>query len=1153
MSAPLPEPWHGLSEVFRGSAEYRALLEHPVRAVRLPLPASAWAGELLAQDLHCNLLVIVPHEADALAWLAVELLGGSASYFSAPSLSAYHETDVSLQVRAQESAAIHGVLEGRLRCLVCTPRALFRKLPRPTDYLRGVVTLKVGEEVDLEPLLSHLVRYGYRRRDMVSEVGEVAVRGGIVDVFPPGCKGPVRVDLFGDTIESLRSFDTATQRSLEDRSDIALLPVTLFPAGVEEAAQLADLLTPAVGVEAGSGVAERIEELRERGEFPGWESFLPLLFSETVTVLDLLGDALRIAVSPEALGAEVQLHAQQLERDFRAAAERQRLAVPPEVLEHPEPRVTELLEGSEIRIEGSDLGDGGLEGGDHRVDFAGTTTDLFHNQLPRFPHEVDIARARGDRLLIVSPSEHRHRLEEWLRGHEVEIGVGGAELVDGDLQRGFRLPLAGVVVYGERQLFPRVGPSRRRRQKKTAAFVSDLRDLRVGDYVVHADHGIGRFAALRTMSGDLEVVPGLPPSLDELGRGDLPVPVEVMEIEYSNGRGLLVPLSRLDLVQRYSGMEGAGPRLDRLGGSSWSRTKSRVKRGMKKLAGDLLQLYAQRQLAKAQAMQPDSDLLAQFDAAFDFEPTEDQIDAIAEIKRDLEKERPMDRLLCGDVGFGKTEVAMRAAFKVVDSGYQVAVLAPTTILADQHLETFRARFSEFPVEIQMVSRRRSAQEIREIRDRVKEGGVDILIGTHRLLSSDISIPNLGFLIVDEEQRFGVAQKEKLRELKSSVHVLAMSATPVPRTLQLSLAGVRDLSLIETAPRDRMAVETAIIPFTPELVREAIEFERERGGQVFYVYNRVETIDRFAGYLREMIPDLKLTIGHGQMNENELARRMRAFKQGDYDLLLATTIIENGIDISNVNTMIVHNADRFGLAQLYQLRGRVGRSRQLAYCYLLVPSDRALTDVSRKRLTALREFTELGAGFRVAARDLEIRGAGNLLGAEQSGHIAAVGIETYLRMLEETVRELRGEVVDEGPSVALDLPVSMAIPHDYVRDANLRMELYRKLASGDVPEDELVAELRDRFGPPPEAVYGLLRVATLKRLAESMRIQSISASGRKLRIRMRTDARIDLDRLVRLVSQRPGTEFSPQGVLTAELEDGRGPVDMAQELLEELAA
>jgi transcription-repair coupling factor (superfamily II helicase) len=453
----------------------------------------------------------------------------------------------------------------------------------------------------------------------------------------------------------------------------------------------------------------------------------------------------------------------------------------------------------------------------------------------------------------------------------------------------------------------------------------------------------------------------------------------------------------------------------------------------------------------------------------------------------------------------------------------------------------------------MISRVRAPQDVKDLRKRLLEGKVDILIGTHRVLSKDIQLPKLGLVIIDEEQRFGVAQKERLKQLKKDVHVLAMSATPVPRTLQLSLAEVRDLSVIETPPKDRMAVETAIVPFDPRLIREAIEVELERGGQVYYVYNRVESIEKVLTFLKDLIPGLRVTVGHGQLDEAELSRRMHAFTRGDFDVLLATTIIENGIDIPNVNTMIVHRADRFGLAQLYQLRGRVGRSNQLAYCYLLVPGDLILSEAARKRLAAIREFTDLGAGFRIAARDLEIRGAGNLLGGEQSGHINAVGIETYLKLLEETVRELRGETVEEAPSVNIDLPVPMSIPQDYVEDSNLRMEIYRKIASADSSESEIVAELIDRFGPLPPAVETLIEVAALKRTAETLRVQSISAKGKELTLRLRRDARIDVDRLIEMVSSQPGASFSPTGVLTLTAGDGRQMLTLARQTLESLAS
>jgi transcription-repair coupling factor (superfamily II helicase) len=1217
--------WEELSRTLRSSAPYRALLRGRAEVVRLPVPAAAWVGSLLARDLRRPLVAVVPREADALTWLEAARLfsGGSgaagalgaggegdggeqaAVYFPSPSLTPYQEAEVSLQVRAQESVALDGVCSGAAATVVTTPRALFRRLPRPEAFAAAVLTLRTGEDHPLELLTAHLARHGFRRTDLVYEVGDYAVRGGILDFFPPGEEAPIRVDLFGDTVESIRWFDPQSQRSEDTLDAVRVLPLYLFPGGAPAARRLADLLL-AQDPDLGPEGAQLLESLRGAGSFPGWENYLPLL-ADTVSLLEAIADPLVFAVDPPALDAEAEHHATRLEADFASRRDAGRLAAPPAALEQPVAAVRAALASAHLVLSdyqgaprlpaggaGGARGAGGLEVAAAAaelplVDFHAALTDLFHGQLPRFPQEVATARARGERCLVVVPPVHQRRTEELLEGREVPLGRGGVELVAGDLTRGFRLPAAGVALYGEQQLLPQAKPQRRPSRARYGPFLASLRDLKVGDYVVHADHGIGQFVALRSVGRDGDGAAPLPPVLRELAPGSPGPPgtpgrwgapaargaaggaggpggvgggagspgagggeTEVMEITYAAGKRLLLPLSRLDMVQKYSGIEGVAPRLDQLGGTSWNRTKSKVKGSMRDMAAELLKLYAERQLAKAPAMPPDSDFQRQFEAAFAYEESPDQVEAIAVIKEDLQRDRPMDRLLCGDVGYGKTEVAMRAAFKAVDGGGQVAVLAPTTILADQHLETFRRRFAGFPLSIEMISRFRSPQEVRELRKRLAAGQLDILIGTHRLLSKDIHIPKLALLIVDEEQRFGVAQKERLKQLKKDVHVLAMSATPVPRTLQLSLAGVRDMSVIETPPKDRMAVETAILPWNAEVVREAIEFEIERGGQVYYVYNRVESIEKVLTMLREIVPGLRITVGHGQLDEAELSRRMHAFTNREYDLLLATTIIENGIDIPNVNTMIVHRADRFGLAQLYQLRGRVGRSNQLAYCYLLVPADRVLSEPARKRLGAIREFTDLGAGFRIAARDLEIRGAGNLLGGEQSGHIAAVGIETYLKLLEETVRELRGESVVEGPSVAIDLPVPMSIPQDYVADANLRMELYQKIAAFESSEPELLAELADRFGPPPPAVRTLVEVAALKRLAESLRVQSVSAKGHELVIRLRRDARIDVAKLIDLVSRTTGASFSPTGVLTVTAAGASQMLPVARATLEDLA-
>ncbi|MDH3402277.1 MAG: transcription-repair coupling factor [Acidobacteriota bacterium] len=1124
-----------LEERLRGSAEYRRLAESG-RAVGLPPAAAAWVCGLRAADLGRPVLAVVPREGDALAWVeAASWLGVEASYFPPQGLTPYQDVEVAASIRSREIAALDAWRRHR-RVLVATPRALFRRLPTVDGLESGVLELVAGRELPMARAAAHLARYGYERVDLVSDVGQYAVRGGVLDVFGAGADEPLRLDYFGDTLDSLRHFNLEDQRSGEEVERARLLPMSFFPRDGAARERLAAVLRERHGLRADDPA---VEGLRGGAGFPGWESHL-CASEESVGLAEWLPDSWLVACEPSVLDVEIAAYGRQLESDFKRWAQGGRWALPPASLAVEPEAARAALARAALAIETLATGPGA-------VDFRFRSTEVFHGQLARFPHEVAAIGARGERLALVAGDGQEGRLRRWCEEREIEIDGTRIVLLGGDLERGFERP-GEFAIFSDRQLFPRRAP---RPKSHFGPFLAGLRDLRVGDYVVHRDHGIGQFVALRGVAGEGDgPVAGLPPELAAIA-GETPAAgIEVMEIAYGGGQQLLLPLSRVDLIERYSGIESVAPRLDRLGGSSWRRRQDRVRGSVRRLAVDLLELYAERRLARAPAMPPATDLYAQFEAAFPYEETPDQSSAVRSLFEDMGGERPMDRLLCGDVGFGKTEVAMRAAFRAVEGGYQVAVLAPTTILADQHLETFRARFAGFPVTVEMVSRFRSPQEIREIARRLAAGEVDILIGTHRLLSRDIALPALGLLIVDEEQRFGVAQKEKLRELKKNVHVLAMSATPVPRTLQLSLAGVRDLSVIETPPRDRMAVETAVLPLDDETVLEAIDFELERGGQVYFVYNRVEGIEEIAEWLRALKPDLRLTIGHGQLPENELMERMHAFKRGEHDVLLATTIIENGIDISNVNTMLIHRADRFGLSQLYQLRGRVGRGDRLAYCYLLVASDRSPSEEARKRLAAIREFSELGAGFRVAARDLEIRGAGNLLGAEQSGHIAAVGLETYLRLLEETVRALQGEETAAPPSAIIDLPVTMTIPETYVADANLRMEIYRRVARAP-DREEILAELRDRFGEPPESVRTLVDVAQLKALAESVGVQSVAARGGRLQFRLRRDSRIDLDRLVRWIGERQDVTFSPSGVLGLRLAAGRPVLAAAAETLREI--
>jgi transcription-repair coupling factor (superfamily II helicase) len=681
--------------------------------------------------------------------------------------------------------------------------------------------------------------------------------------------------------------------------------------------------------------------------------------------------------------------------------------------------------------------------------------------------------------------------------------------------------------------------SRPQKQKsKTSAFLSDFRDLQVGDYVVHVEHGIGQYQGLK-----------------EINQGD--GSAEFVLLEYAEGARLYVPLTRLDLVQKYRSSEGAKPPLSHLGTAAWAKTKARVRKAMKDMADELLKLYAERKTAEGHAFSTDNEWMHEFEDAFEYSETEDQELAIVDVKRDMESQQPMDRLLCGDVGYGKTEIAMRAAFKAISDNKQVAVLAPTTVLAFQHYETFRQRFAAFPVSIEMISRFRSARQQKEILQKVEAGKIDILMGTHRLLSKDVKFTDLGLLVVDEEQRFGVRHKERIKQMRKQVDVLTMSATPIPRTLHMSLVGLRDMSVIETPPKDRMAIQTVVAGWDDKMIQSALEQELDRGGQVYFVHNRVDTIWEIAAKLQKLVPRARMTVGHGQMSEGELEKVMLKFMHHEADILVATTIIENGLDIPLCNTILINRADRLGLSELYQLRGRVGRSNRRAYAYLLLPAEIELTPIARRRLAALKEFSDLGAGFKIAALDLELRGAGNLLGGEQSGHIEAVGFELYTQMLDRAVREMKGEAAPEEAETQLNLGLNIRIPVDYIPEENQRLRMYKRVAAIETESqlDDVCAELQDRYGELPAAVRNLLEYAALKLLAMRAGSTGIDRKRDLVNIKFRQNAAIDPTRLAKFVSSQPGGQFTPDGTLKFSLKVSTAAEVLSQlrSLLEELAA
>ena len=1116
-----------------------------IEVTGLAVEARALAIASLHQSLEKRIAIIVPGDAAIDDFeSAVRLFHRdprSVSAYPSPSLSPYQELSPSLGVVREEIQALGMLSAAQLDILLIPARALFSRMPLAEAFASRVIRLQEGAEIDPRAILESFVENGFVRTDLVGEAGEFAFRGGILDVFPPNLAHPLRIELFGDTIDSLRQFDVETQRSEEAVDSVAILPMTQFAITRESRSALArrlslDFMDPLFKRD----LAEKIDLLNEHGAFPGIEHYAPIAV-DTVALSEYIRDWQIVLIEPDQITTSVAKFEALLRAEYETAAAKGRAVYPPEKLTTAGTEVLNFLGSarlamSEVHIATREFAE---------VRLHAPQVDRYQNRLSEFAANVTEGHNRGRRQVFFTATKGgREKIERLLKEFEIPFADDSDSLREeivvtpGGLARGFELEEINLTAYSEWDLFEpptstRIGG---RTKRTTDAFATDLRDLKVGDYIVHVDHGVGRFLGLQRIPfGETER--------------------EVMEIEYSGGGKLLMPMENLNLIQKYSGGADSQPKLDRLGGTTWARTKASVKKAMRDMADELLKLYATRQMVQGHAFSRDSPWQFEFEEAFEFEETEDQAVAVDDVKSDMESRKPMDRLLCGDVGYGKTEVAMRAAFKSVMDGKQVAMLAPTTILAYQHYRTFLRRFASFPVTIELLTRYYSAKEQKEIVRKLETGEIDVVIGTHRILSKDIGFKDLGLLVIDEEQRFGVAQKERLKQMKKAIDVLAMSATPIPRTLHMSLIGIRDISVIETPPKDRLAIQTAVVPFNDDFIREAVEFEVGRGGQIFFVHNRVESIYAMKEYIERIVPGLRVIVGHGQMEERELERAMLAFINREYDVLLATTIIENGIDIPACNTILINHAERFGLSQLYQLRGRVGRSDRLAFCYLLVPSERILSSDARKRLAAIQEFADLGAGFRIAAKDLEIRGSGNILGGEQSGQIAAVGFEMYTKLLEETVRELKGETIEEEVETSMNLGVDIYIPHNYIGDENVRMMFYKKIAAATTDErlEAIRNEMRDRFGALPANVEHLLHFVQVKRFAQQLGVMSIVREGVRGVMKMTQRARIDPNKLLQLITDNPQARFTPNGVLSFPLE-AKGPlvIDAVDRLLVSLS-
>jgi transcription-repair coupling factor (superfamily II helicase) len=1025
--------------------------------------------------------------------------------FPSLQIDPYRKLAPHFHVATARAAALNGLAGRTSRIVVASGAALLPRLSDP-DRLRSTsIELKPG--MDLGPIEfgDLLADAGFTREDPVDEHGEFCVRGGIVDWFPAGAANPIRVEFVGDNVESIRRYDPATQRSIATLDQATVVPLR------ESFGEKRD-------PESSSGDAST------QGGSPSRFTFFDYMAG---------GRDLTLIVSEE---EEVVRQVGKLEEQVAAGYEQARIeegqAPAPEDLFVKWDAIEPRLAGA-TRLDQLAIG----EGDDDRA--AGAKLDIpcqpaveFRGRIQEWIAEVRRMRDRGDTVLFVAGTEGRaartvELLAEYdLRGVMLErtdelLNVAIFVTI-GQLSKGFRLPTAELQVIAESDVFEeeRAMVERRGDRQRSIArtFLSDLRDLKVGDFVVHIDHGIGEFVGLK-----------------QIGVGD--AMQEFMELRYAGDDKLFVPVERLDLVQKYSGT--TKPPLDKLGGTSWERAKTRVRKAMRDMAEELLKLYAARKAVPGYAFSPDSHWQHEFDDAFEYDLTPDQASAIADIKRDMESPTPMDRLLCGDVGYGKTEVAMRAAFKAVMDGKQAAFLAPTTVLAFQHQKTLTDRFAGFPVRIDMISRFRSKAEQDAIIADVAAGKIDIIVGTHRLLSKDVVFKDLGLLVVDEEQRFGVGHKERIKQMRKRVDVLTLSATPIPRTLNMSLVGIRDMSIIETPPKDRLSIQTNVLKFDPHVIDRAIRNELGRGGQVYVVHNRVESIFSIGALIARLVPEARVVVGHGQMGEHELEQAMMDFINKKYDILLATTIIENGLDIPNVNTIIINRADRYGLSQLYQLRGRVGRSDRPAYAYLLIPPDDTLSQVAKKRLAAIREFSDLGSGFRVAALDLEIRGAGNLLGGEQSGHIETVGFEMYMKLLEQAVRELKGEDLADDVRANVNLRVDLRIDDSYVPDMNQRLMIYRKVAGArtDQELDQILNELRDRYGPLPDAVEHLEQYGRIRILADRLGVESIDREGQTVVMKIRPDAkaeRLNVERLIKVIGARGDATLLPPATIKLDL-------------------
>lgn len=1052
----------------------------------------------------------------------------SAVYYPAKDVL-FYQSDIRGNLLTAERIQALAAIRGQESVTLITTFDALMNTMAPAQQMWGAVRrLSPGDTVNLEELVAGLVRMGYEKEYQVENIGQFAVRGGILDVFPLTEDNPIRIEMWGDEVDTIRSFDTESQKSIENLAELVIYPACELvldeeqkAAGTQaflaEAREFAAKLRAERKTEEAHRALSTAEELAEEwgtlSVTAGMDAYLSYFCSERVGLLDYFAPEDTVLFFDELSrsaerGKQTELEyaesmKQRLEKGYILPGQMRELFGYREIMGRLERYACVALAALDNKTCGlTSSGSFGIHV---------KSVSAYNNSFELLVRDLKRYKKSGYRIIVLSGSRTRAaRLAEdiqseglscfYTEDYDHELAPGQIMVCYGKVRRGYEYPILQFAVITETDIFGGEKKKKKRRKTYEGEKIQSFTDLAVGDYVVHENHGLGVYRGIEKIEVDRKTK-------------------DYIKIEYAGGSNLYILATQLELIQKYAGKDARKPKLNRLGGQEWSRTRAKVRGAVKEIAQDLVKLYAAREKQDGYVYGADTVWQKEFEELFPFEETEDQVLAIEATKQDMESPKIMDRLICGDVGYGKTEIAIRAAFKAVQESKQVAYLAPTTILAQQIYNTFAQRMKDFPVRVDLMCRFRSAAEQKRTIEALQKGQVDIVVGTHRILSKDVVFKDLGLLVIDEEQRFGVAHKEKIKQLKTNVDVLTLTATPIPRTLHMSLIGIRDMSVLEEPPMDRVPIQTYVMEYNEELVREAISRELARDGQVYYVYNRVKDIDEVASKLQTLVPEANVAFAHGQMRETQLEDIMYRFINGEIDVLVSTTIIETGMDISNVNTMVIHDADNMGLSQLYQLRGRVGRSNRTAYAFLMYRRNKLLKEVAEKRLAAIREYSDLGSGFKIAMRDLEIRGAGNLLGAEQSGHMEAVGYDLYCKMLHEAVREAKGDVIEDKFDTSVDVRTDAFIPMSYISNEFQKLDIYKRIAGIETQEesDEMLEELIDRFGDPPQSVQNLLAIARLKGLAHRAYIREVVQHDTEVRLTMFERARVNAARIPDLIA------------------------------------